>query len=184
MHTDTKFGSRRVALIVSVALCVLTFGSEAGAQTAQPKGPPEAQPPALAPTVNARGWEVNCDPTDTGLNCFARQRLYRDKRRVGTVYVLTRANDPAPKLIIRLPLGTYLPAGTSIQFGESEAKQLLIEGCSKRGCYPSEYPLTEADIAAMLKGGNLTISVQDAQQKPLTFVVSAGNFPEAYKKIR
>lgn len=181
MCNQAKMGTSGVKLVLGTALCILAFSSEVGGQTAQPKAPAEAQP---APALSTRGWEVSCDSGAAGLSCFARQRIYRDRRRVLTVYVVARAEDPAPKLAIRLPLGTYLPAGALIQFGKGEAKQLLIERCSQRGCYPAEYPLTEADMAAMLKGANLTVSTKDQKQQPVAYVVQGEGFPAAYAKIR
>jgi invasion protein IalB len=49
----------------------------------------------------------------------------------------------------------------------------------------AEYAVTEAEIAAMLKGGDLTISAQNENQQPaFTVTVPVTGFPAAYAKIK
>jgi invasion protein IalB len=93
------------------------------------------------------------------------------------------AQTKQPNLLVRLPLGIYLPAGVSVQFGQDPAKPLALQRCSKSGCY-AEYAITEADIAAMLKGADVTLTAQTRDQKPLQYLIPAEGFPAAYAKIK
>ena len=68
-----------------------------------------------------------------------------------------------PIMVLRVPLGVYIPAGVVLQFGNDAAKKLALESCDQNGC-AANYPVTPAEIAAMLNGANLTISVQNLQR--------------------
>jgi len=180
MRFCTKMRTCRVELAGVALLCLLAFASEGVAQTAQPKAVLVA--PAPTPSTPAN-WEVNCDTGSEGLVCFARQRVYVDKRVVLTLYFMVSAETKTPNVRIRLPLGIYLPAGASIQFGEATPIPLLVTRCSNRGCY-AEYAIPEADIAAMLKGADVTIAAQNQDQTLRTFRIEANGFPAAYAKVR
>lgn len=177
-------------------MCILILSSVAVAQTAQPKAvPSQQQKPAVAgqPTPAQRpapaqrpvGWVVTCNSSDTGLNCRTSRSLVDKKtgRPVVVVNVAIPATTKKPVMAVRLPLGIYLPAGASVQFGQDAPKPLLLQRCGNNGCY-AEYAITEADIAAMLKGADLTISAQAPNQTPLTYLVRAEGFPAAYAKIK
>jgi invasion protein IalB len=88
-----------------------------------------------------------------------------------------------PIMLLGLPLGTYLPAGVSLQFGKEAAKPLPIQSCDRSGCL-AEYAVTDAEIDAMLKGADVTISIQNQQQQPVTVTVPVAGFAEAYAKIQ
>lgn len=48
----------------------------------------------------------------------------------------------------------------------------------------AEYPITEADIAAMLKGADLTVSIQSLQKQPVTLQDPVAGLAAAYAKIK
>jgi invasion protein IalB len=109
----------------------------------------------------------------------------KTKKPVVTVYIAVPAATKQPTMVVRVPLGIYLPAGVSVSFGQAEPKPLTLQRCGTSGCY-GEYAITEADIAAMLKGADLTISAQSRDQKPLQYVMRADaeGFSEAYARIK
>ena len=100
-----------------------------------------------------------------------------------TVAVRVPADTKTPTMLLGLPLGTYLPAGVSLQFGKEAAKPLPIQSCDRSGCL-AEYAVSEAEIGAMLKGADVTISIQDQQKKPISVTVPVAGFAEAYAKIK
>jgi invasion protein IalB len=109
----------------------------------------------------------------------------KTKKPIVTVYVAIPAATKQPTMLVRLPLGIYLPAGASVSFGQAEPKPLVLQRCGSSGCY-GEYAITEADIAAMMKGVDLTFSVQNQDRKPLQYVMGADavGFSEAYARIK
>jgi invasion protein IalB len=86
-------------------------------------------------------------------------------------------------MLFSLPLGSYLPAGVSLQFGNGEAKALAIQNCDRSGCL-ARYAVTEAELGAMQKGSDLTLTLQDMQKQPITFTVPVNGFAQAYAKIK
>ena len=171
----------------AAVLCLCAFsGNPSLAQTQQPKAMPpqqQAQPapaPAPAPT-----WKVNCATGQAGIDCRAFQTLFvkRTGQRFMSVAVRVPPDTKTPTMLLGLPLGTYLPAGVSLQFGKEAAKSLPIQSCNQSGCL-AEYAVSEAEIGAMLKGADITISIQDQQKKPITVTVPVAGFAEAYAKIK
>ena len=119
------------------------------------------------------------------MDCRAVQILVVKKtgRPFLTFAIQVPPDTKTPKMLVVLPLGTYLPAGIALQFGKEAAKRLPIEACDRSGCL-AEYAVSEAEIGAMLKGADVTLSIQNQQKKPVTLVVSAAGFAEAYEKIK
>lgn len=186
MRRSNKITARGFKLAATAFSCILACGGGAVGQTLQPKGTPSAQPSApSAGQPVSRGWVVSCDRGSAGLNCRAIRSVYskKTKKSLVTVFVAVPAKTKKPTMVVRLPLGIYLPAGAAVQFGEGEAKPLLLERCGTSGCY-GNYAITEADIAAMIKGADLTVSAQARNQTPLTYVLRAEGFAEAYPRIR
>jgi invasion protein IalB len=86
--------------------------------------------------------------------------------------------------MLQVPLGVYLPAGASLQIGKDGARTLPFKGCDRQGCV-AEYAITDAEIAAMAKGSDLTISVQNQNRQPaFTVTVPVTGFAAAYAKVR
>jgi invasion protein IalB len=79
------------------------------------------------------------------------------------VAVTIPAETKTPIMVVRLPLGIYLPAGASVQFGQDAAIPLEITRCDQSG---------------------LTISAQNRDQAPLTYLVPAEGFSAAYAKLQ
>jgi invasion protein IalB len=100
-----------------------------------------------------------------------------------SVAVRVPPDTKKPVLLLQLPFGVYLPAGVSLQFGKDAAKTLPFQSCDQGGCV-AEYAITEAEIAAMLKGADLTISAQTLTKEPFTVTVPVSGFPAAYAKIK
>jgi invasion protein IalB len=168
--------------------------AQAAAQTLQPKAQPtpaqkqqqgpaqQVQPPPAAPRPQ---WEVGCVNTQAGLECRAGQTLsfQQGTNRIQVSAIVQIAPDTRkPNLLLLLPLGTSLPKGVTIQFGTGEAKVLQFQSCSVNGC-SAEYPITQAEIASLLQGANLTLSVQAPNKAPISFVLSGVGFAAAYAKV-
>ena len=95
----------------------------------------------------------------------------RTRQRVLSVAVRMPADTKKPVFLMQLPLGVYLPAGATLQIGKEEAKTLPFTSCDQGGCI-AEYAVTDAELAAIAKGADLTISAQgSASRKPFTLTV-------------
>jgi invasion protein IalB len=47
----------------------------------------------------------------------------------------------------------------------------------------AEYPIAEPEIASLMKGADLSLSVQTVDKTPFTFKLSAAGFSAAYAKM-
>jgi invasion protein IalB len=189
MRLSAKLSGRRFTVVWFAVLGTLAVNSAAITQTLQPKARPQSQPaPTQAPAQPAPtqpGWVVVCANSQSGLDCRAGQSLRLDNRGQAVVNVAVRvpADTKKPVILLQLPLGLYLPAGVSLQIGKDAAKALPFQSCDQGGCV-AEYPVTEEELAAMLKGADLTVSAQNRNKQPFKLNVSVAGFPAAYAKIR
>jgi len=168
MRFWTESGARGVRAAV---LCILAFG--AGALTQPTPAPAQAQPI----------WGVNCAGTPGGLDCRAIQAAQMTNTGQVTLAVRVPAETKNPVMLLLLPMGIYLPSGVTVQFGQDAAKTVPLQNCDGAGCL-AEYAITEAEIAAMLKGSAVTISVRDRDKQPISVQVPGTGFPAAYAKIK
>jgi invasion protein IalB len=176
-------------LMVSGAILVLlAFDNGALSQTLQQKQPDKATPTQPGPGQTAPSqpnWAVNCSNIPAGLDCRAIQSLFfkSSGQRLLSVVVHVPPDTKKPELLLQLPLGVYLPAGASLQIGKDAAKTVPYKSCDQYGCL-AEYAITEAEIAAMSKGSDLTITMQNLNQQPVTVTLPALGFAAAYAKLK
>jgi invasion protein IalB len=187
MRLATKLCGRRLIAGSIFGLLMTTAGLAQTAQQKQPAPEGAAQPQAgqqqpAPPAI----WVVNCDNNRGKLDCRAGQAVFIKStgQRLLSVAVRVPADTRKPILMIQVPLGVYLPAGASLQIGKDEAKMLPFRGCDRGGCL-AEYAITESEIAAMTKGSDLTISVQNQNQQPaFNVTVPVTGFAAAYAKVK
>lgn len=185
----TETSARGLTLVGLALLSSLAFAGTAIAQTDQPKAAtgaaPESAPAKPAQQSSSRSWVASCNTGSAGQRCRAKRTLIgqTSKKPIVTVYVAKSASTKKPVMVVRLPLGIYLPAGASVQFGQEAGKPLTLKRCGTSGCY-GEYAIAEADLAAMLKGVDVKIAAESRDHKPLQYLVRAEGFPEAYAKVK
>lgn len=185
MRLSAKTNARKLKIVGGALLCILGVSGGAVAQTSQPKGEAAQSAPAQQTATPQPNWVVACSQTQQGLECRAGQSLFVRKtgQRFLSVAVRVPPDTKKPKLLLQLPLGVYLPAGASLQIGKDEAMTLPFQSCDQAGCI-AEHPMTDAEIAAMVKGADLTVSAQNLQKKPFTLQVPGLGFAAAYAKIQ
>jgi len=150
----------------------------AASETPTQPAPGQAQPPQPA-------WAMNCGNTQLGLDCRALQSIFvRDTgQRLLSVVVHVPPDTKKPVLLMQLPLGVYLPAGAGFQIGKAEGKNVPFKSCDQFGCL-AEYAITDAEIAALSKGQDLIITMQNLRNEPVTVTVPALGFAAAYAKVK
>ena len=168
---------------IAMGLSLLAIWSPVSAQDldqVQSNQPRTAAP--APPTKPQPIWLLTCATTDTGFDCRGGQTRFVKNQRVLSVAVHVPP-DKKPTLMIQPHFKIYVPAGATLQIGKGPSKAVPVKTCDQNGCV-AEYPLAEADLAAMLKGGDLTIEVQTMDQQPQSFTVPVAGFPAVYAKIR
>ena len=180
----------RVRSVGAAVLCILAFG--AGALAHAPSQPKVKAGRQLAQATQATStpapaqpiWGVTCAGTPGGLDCRATQAVQMtDTGQVTFLAVRLPPETKKPVMLLLLPMGIYLPAGVTVQFGQDAAKTVPLQNCDSAGCL-AEYAITEAEIAAMLKGIAVTVSVQSRDKQPISVQVPGTGFPAAYAKIK
>jgi invasion protein IalB len=138
-------------------------------------------PPGAVP---AR-WQVFCESSNDSINCHARQSVRRKEtgKRLISVTVRVPRRFQMPVMSIHLPLSIDISYGALLQFGQTPATRLALRSCNAHGCF-AEYALPEIDLAALIKGERLKISVRDRHRATVRYKVSGAGFAEAYAKIR
>jgi invasion protein IalB len=184
--------TRLSALEVLIGAILVLLGAAAGlaqeqqpAEAAKPAQPGQAQPGQVQSGPPAI-WVVSCDDNRGRLDCRAGQSVFvkTTGQRILSVAVRVPPDTKKPILMLQVPLGVYLPAGASLRIGKDGARTLPYKGCDRQGCV-AEYAITDAEIAAMAKGSDLTISVQNQNRQPaFTLTVPVTGFAAAYAKVQ
>ena len=159
-----------------------TETDEERSQTIAPSKPTGAPAPV---TRTQSKWVVNCSNSQAGLDCRAVQSVFLKRTRKPFLSLTVRVPpDRKPIMLIQAPLGIYVPAGVILQFGKGLAKSVPLQSCNLEGCL-AEYAIAESEIAAMLKGQDLTISAQTPKKElAFTLKVTTNGFEAAYAKIK
>lgn len=189
-------GRRFLKLVVAFVLVAtvngISFRETDAAQLAQgtpPQAPAANQPAASAkpePTKESGpGWALNCKSgaTDKGLECRLSQTVVTQARQLlANVTVRVPTDKTATELIVQLPLGLYLPGGTTVKVDEGTSQRLNFRACDRNGCYAMA-PVSSTLLQTMRNGERLLVSFQNLEQKPIDVPLSLDGFDEAYAKI-
>ena len=131
-------------------------------------------------------WSVQCgEDRKTGKKFCRMQQSLRFKKtgqRLLAIIIQPQAIEPKLAILLSLPYGLYLPAGTAFKIDDGEQTRMVIETCDAEGCYASG-GVTEKQVAAMKKGKKILIGFQASNKKPITIPVTLEGFTAAFNKI-
>ena len=132
------------------------------------------------------GWALDCKSKakEKGMECRMSQTLVsKQSRQVLASVTFRLPNDTKkPEIVIRLPLGLYLPAGATYQIDGSNPQAIDFRACVRTGCY-AQTPIASDVLAALKRGTQLTVGFQNLAQKPIRFSLSLDGFGQAYDRI-
>ncbi|MEQ8660788.1 MAG: invasion associated locus B family protein [Gammaproteobacteria bacterium] len=157
-------------------LCLAVFGTAASAQT------------HTQVSENIYGdWTVRCEQVDADAapECIMDQNLVL---RAGGQPVLQFAiglapDDAVPTVLLKLPLGIYLPPGVSFRIDEGATATFPVERCDPDGCQ-AVMKLREGTIAQLRAGTRLEIGFHDGARAPLSMPLSLDGFGAAIDALR
>jgi len=131
-------------------------------------------------------WAVQCgEDSKTGKKFCRMQQSLRFKKtgqRLLAIVIQPQTIEPKLAILLSLPHGLYLPAGTAFKIDDGEENRMVIETCDVEGCYASG-GLNEKQVAAMKKGKKILVGFQANNRKPITIPVTLAGFSAAFKKI-
>ncbi len=117
--------------------------------------PMEALDPSNLKMSTSPAWVSKCvsESRKSPLVCSAEETLVlaTTEQVVATVLVRTQSDTQEPVIMIRVPVGLYLPAGLSIQVDDGKPRPVPLQTCDLQGCY-AEMQIS-SDLLAAPKGG-------------------------------
>ncbi|MCR9214272.1 MAG: invasion associated locus B family protein [Proteobacteria bacterium] len=150
-----------------------------------------SQAQTASPDTQATGakssWSVRCAATsrEAAPDCSIEQRavVTQTGRLLMQITIRVPAETLKPVLMIQGPLGTYLPAGVTLDVDSNKFQKLEFQTCEANGCYAAS-PLTSDQLKQLFNGQKLNINVQSANRQPLMVPMSLIGFTSAYEKIQ
>ena len=141
------------------------------------------QPPAETPQVAA--WRVECSGDGKTLECRAIQQVFQRETRQLLVSVAVRpaADGKSGAMIAQLPLGLNLTEPVTFRAGNAAPEKQAIQTCTNVGCFVA-MTVNDKLLAAMRGGGDLKITVQDANKKPVEMGLPLLGFGLAFDKAK
>ena len=167
-------GRSRYAAIFAAALAAVV--GVAGLHSAAAQAPE-------APQVAA--WRVECTGDGKTLDCRAVQQLFqRDTRQLLVSLVVRPAADgKTGAMIAQLPLGLNLTEPITVRVNNGPAEKQAIQTCTNVGCFVA-MTINDKLLAAMRGGGDLKITMQDANKKPIEVSLPLLGFALAFDKAK
>lgn len=192
-------------LALCCAVCAAGLGlSIAHAQGREPAGQPvrPVEKPSVPVTAEVTpepkrlvaekkppetNWSARCVTGAGGQTsaCHVIQRIKRNKTGALLMSVLVElpVKTLEPELKLNLPLGLYLPAGTTLQVDRTPTREIQIETCDVKGCYAG-IGLDEDMLTALKRGNTMTVTFQNVARQPIAIPVTLVGFTAAFAKIR
>ena len=177
--------ARHSSACLAAAAMLWLLPAAASAQEAPAPAPDAQQAQPAQPRVN---WVSNCSAPSrkVPLSCSMEQRvLLRDTgQQLGRAAVQTGGPEPrTPGLLLHLPLGLSIEAGTSVVVDADTPVKLAIQTCDASGCYAAS-PLKGELLTAMQRGRELKVTFEDLQRKPITVSFTLEGFTDAFTGIQ
>jgi invasion protein IalB len=141
-----------------------------------------------APAPEASGaaaWRVECSGDGKALECRAVQQVFQRETRQ---LVLSAVVRPAPDaktgaMLLTLPLGLNLTEPVTVKVDNGAAERQPIQTCTNVGCFVT-MTLNDKMLAAMRTGGELKVTVQDVNKKPIDMGLPLLGFGLAFDKAK
>ncbi len=179
---------RVIEMMLAVGMaCLVVGGAQAQAKKPAAPEPPKAATPAPAPAPAAPGWVSRCtaQARQGPLDCVVEENVVMNNtgQLVVGFSVRVPSDTRAPVVLVRLPLGLYLPAGLKLQVDEGKALSFPLQTCDGAGCYVG-MPLDAALLAEMKTGKQLKTTFQNLQRNEVNVQLPLSGFAESYAKIQ
>ncbi|WP_158284964.1 invasion associated locus B family protein [Hoeflea marina] len=150
--------------------------------------PSVAQTDAASATPPQPSWTTQCASANRRqpLACAMEQRVVLKETGQQLAKLTIKTGPDAaekPTLLLQLPLGISLRKGVSFAVDDGAALSLDIQTCEASGCYVGDV-ISDELLAAMRKGSQITIGLENLQQKEVKFAFSLSGFSASLDSIR
>ena len=166
---------KMASLCARGALLALSLGLAADGAWAQTKPAPTANAPQDA-------WLKVCS-LDSQVKknvCIVKQDLLTNTGQfLASLQLREVEGDPNKRLIAAVPSGMLIQPGLQVQIDKNKAQKFKYGICFPNACF-AELAIDDAFIAAMKKGGQLTLTTLSQQGKPRPFPFTLIGFTAIY----
>ena len=187
-----------LALLVSAPVLAQTAPAQRpAAQPARPAAPAPQQPAPGAPAQQNAGptvVQVKAEPSqpewtkvcgkDQNTNteiCYTTRDFVSDQGQPVLALAVYDVKGQQPQKVVRfvMPLGLLLQPGLRFAVDQGQAIPGRYVMCLPNGCF-AEAQVKDDFIAAIKKGSNLNVSVQNQMGREITFAVPAAGFGKSF----
>jgi len=190
---NTLFTFTRPLALAAITLGASLTSAQAEAVSPHHTGSQNQQPIILAqaqpknnPQNSNEPWAIQCGEDETSGKKFCRMqqslRYKKTGQRLLAVIIQPQTIEPKLAILISLPHGLYLPAGTAYKIDGGEENRMVIETCDAEGCYASS-GISDKMVEIMKKGEKMLIGFQASNKKPITIPITLKGFTAAFDKI-
>jgi invasion protein IalB len=173
--------ARAATLLPPVPSQQLSQAAKAPAPADEPQQPSGAKGPA------GPGWISRCvsESRKSPAECSAEETLAMAStgQAVASVIVRMRSDPREPMIIVRIPVGLYLPGGVNVQIDDGKSQSIPLQTCDVQGCY-AESSLSSSSVSALKTGKRLSISFQNMSKNNVVLPFPLDNFADAFQKIQ
>jgi invasion protein IalB len=162
-----------LALVIGAAAPMVAFAQDA----------PDAQPPAdgSAPGAPRLGWYKTCAKQDDNDICIVQNLIMANSGQLVTAIGLISIDGKVNRKILQIsvPTARLIAPGITMQIDGGKGQKIDYAVCLPDKC-TAEVPLTDATIAALKKGTDVTFTSINFRRAPNPIKVSLGGFGTAY----
>lgn len=137
--------------------------------------------------ASSPAWVSKCvsDARKAPLVCSVEETvlLVKSGQPAASVVVWTQSEKREPTMMIRVPVGLYLPAGLNFRIDNGSLQSIPLKTCDLQGCL-AEMQLNSALLAGLKAGKRLSIICQNAAKNEIVLPLALDNFAEAFEKIQ
>jgi invasion protein IalB len=157
--------SKSIAILISAGIAAAGFVSSASAQQQQ------------AP----QGWFKVCSKQEDNDICNVQNIRTANTGQLLTAVNLIQITGKVNRAIfqIAVPTGRIIPAGIGMQIDGGQAQKIDYAMCLPDRCI-AEAPLTEALVASLKKGGEMSLTSINFRNQPNPIKISLSGFTNAF----
>lgn len=137
--------------------------------------------PAQAQQATPAGWFKACTKQADNDVCNVQNIRTAANGQLLTAVNLIQITGKTTRAIfqVAVPTGRIIPAGVGLQIDGGQTQKIDYSICLPDRCI-SEAPLTEELVAALKRGGELTLTTLNFQQQPNPIKISLNGFTAAF----